>query len=82
MRLTLVTSGGTLGLGLFGLPMVGMAIGAGLVTRARQVAWTAAAVAGLSVGLVGLVVAVEPALWVSSFTTDPGVTVVLLCRFV
>ena len=43
------------------------------MTRARQVAWTAAAVAGL----VGLVVAVKPALWVSSFTTDPGVTVLL-----
>jgi len=54
--------------------MVGMAIGAGLITRARRVAWTAAAVAGLSVGLVGWVVAVKPALWVSLFTADPGVT--------
>jgi Na+-driven multidrug efflux pump len=54
--------------------MVGMAVGAGLVTRARQVAWTAAAAAGLSVGLVGVIVAVEPALWVSLFTSDPGVT--------
>jgi Na+-driven multidrug efflux pump len=54
--------------------MVGMAIGAGLVTRARQVAWTAAAAAGLSVGLVGLIVAVDPELWVSLFTSDPGVT--------
>jgi Na+-driven multidrug efflux pump len=54
--------------------MVGMAIGAGLVTRARRVAWTAGAAAGLSVGLVGLIVAVDPALWVSLFTGDPGVT--------
>jgi Na+-driven multidrug efflux pump len=61
-------------IGVASVPMVGMAIGAGLVTRARQVAWTAAAVAGLSVGLVGLVVAVKPGLWVSLFTTDPGVT--------
>jgi Na+-driven multidrug efflux pump len=61
-------------IGVASVPMVGMAIGAGLITRARQVAWTAAAVAGLSVGLVGLVVAVKPALWVSLFTTDPGVT--------
>jgi putative MATE family efflux protein len=60
-------------IGVASVPMVGMAIGAGLVMRARQVAWTAAAVAGLSVGLVGLVVAVKPALWVSLFTTDPGV---------
>jgi putative MATE family efflux protein len=60
--------------GVASVPMVGMAIGAGLVTRARQVAWTAAAAAGLSVGLVGLIVAVDPALWVSMFTRDPGVT--------
>lgn len=61
-------------IGVASVPMVGMAIGAGLVTRARQVAWTAAALAGVSVGLVGLVVAVKPALWVSLFTGDPGVT--------
>jgi Na+-driven multidrug efflux pump len=60
--------------GVASVPMVGMAIGAGLVTRARRVAWTAGAAAGLTVGLVGLIVAVDPALWVSLFTRDPGVT--------
>jgi putative MATE family efflux protein len=60
--------------GVASVPMVGMAIGAGLVTRARQVAWTAGAAAGLVVGLVGLIVAVEPTLWISLFTGDPGVT--------
>ena len=60
--------------GVSSVPMVGMAIGAGLVTRARRVAWTAAAAAGLSVGLVGVIVAVKPSLWVSLFTSDPGVT--------
>jgi putative MATE family efflux protein len=60
--------------GVSSVPMVGMAIGAGLVTRARRVAWTAGAAAGLSVGFVGLVVAIEPSLWVSLFTSDPGVT--------
>jgi putative MATE family efflux protein len=59
--------------GVASVPMVGMAIGAGLVRRARQVAWSAGVVAGLSVGLVGLIVAVDPALWVSLFTHDPGV---------
>jgi Na+-driven multidrug efflux pump len=53
--------------------MVGMAIGAGLVARARRVAWTAGAAAGISVGLVGVVVAIWPSLWVSLFTRDPGV---------
>jgi Na+-driven multidrug efflux pump len=60
--------------GVSSVPMVGMAIGAGLVTRARRVAWTAGAAAGLSVGLVGLIVAIKPSLWVSLFTADPGVT--------
>jgi putative MATE family efflux protein len=59
--------------GVASVPMVGMAVGAGLVTRARQVAWTAGAAAGLSVGLVGLIVTIKPALWVSLFTNDPGV---------
>src|SRR3977135_2319548 len=54
--------------------MVVMAIGAGLVTRARRVAWTAGAAAGLTVGLVGLIVAGDPALWGSLVPRDPGVT--------
>lgn len=60
--------------GVASVPMVGMAMGAGLVTRARQVAWTAAAAAGLTIGLIGMVVAIKPALWISLFTSDPGVT--------
>jgi putative MATE family efflux protein len=60
--------------GVASVPMVGMAIGAGLVTRARRVAWTAGAAAGLTVGLVGIVVAIRPAIWVSLFTSDPAVT--------
>ena len=60
--------------GVASVPMVGMAMGAGLVARARQVAWTAGAAAGLTVGLVGLIVAIKPELWVSLFTSDPGVT--------
>jgi putative MATE family efflux protein len=60
--------------GVASVPMVGTAVGAGLVTRARSVAWTAAAASGLTVGMVGLVVAVKPALWVSLFTGDPGIT--------
>jgi putative MATE family efflux protein len=60
--------------GVASVPMVGMAIGAGLVARARQVAWTAGAASALSVGVVGLVVALKPSLWVSLFTSDPGVS--------
>jgi MATE family, multidrug efflux pump len=60
--------------GTASIPMVGMAMGAGLVARARRVAWSAAASAGVVVGLIGLVVAINPGLWVSLFTSDPGVT--------
>lgn len=64
----------TFAFGIASVPMVGLAIGAGQVARARRVAWTAAAASGLTVGLIGLVVALDPALWVSLFTRDPGVT--------
>jgi putative MATE family efflux protein len=60
--------------GVASVPMVGMAIGAGLVTRARQVAWIASLAAGITVGAIGLIVAAKPSLWVSMFTSDPGVT--------
>jgi putative MATE family efflux protein len=60
--------------GVASVPMVGMAMGAGLVTRARQVAWIAGAAAGITVGAIGLIVAVMPSLWISMFTSDAGVT--------
>lgn len=60
--------------GVASTPMVGMAIGAGLISRARRVAWTTGAAATLTVGLVGLIVAIKPGLWISLFTTDPGVS--------
>ncbi|WOH67174.1 MATE family efflux transporter [Bradyrhizobium sp. BWA-3-5] len=60
--------------GVASVPMVGMAMGAGLVSRARQVAWTAGAAAAITVGAIGLIVAVMPSLWVSMFTSDAGVT--------
>ncbi len=64
----------TFAFGIASVPMVGMAMGAGQLKRARQVAWTAAAAAGLAVGLIGFIVALDPALWVSLFTHDAGVT--------
>src|SRR3954454_21530128 len=42
--------------GVASVPMVGMPIGAGLVTRAPQVAWKAGAASPLTVGLIRLVV--------------------------
>ena len=64
----------TFAFGVASVPMVGMAIGAGMVARARRVAWTAGAASALTVGLIGLVVAIHPVMWVSMFTSDPDVT--------
>lgn len=56
--------------GVAAVPMVGMAIGAGEVRRARQVAWTAGALAGAFSGAVGVLIAIHPPLWTSLFTQD------------
>src|SRR5882724_4511581 len=45
--------------GVASVPMVGMAMGAGLVSRARQVAWTAGTAASIIVGAIGLIVAMR-----------------------
>jgi putative MATE family efflux protein len=60
--------------GVASTPMVGMAIGAGLVARARRVAWTTGCAAGLTVGAIGIIVAIWPSLWISLFTSDAEVT--------
>jgi Na+-driven multidrug efflux pump len=59
--------------GVASVPMVGMAIGAGQIVRARRIAWIAGLVSVVSVGLVGTVIAIFPELWVNLFTEDPGV---------
>ena len=61
------------GVGVASIPMVGMAMGAGQVARARRVAWTAALVSGANLGLIGLVVAVFPQVWSGMFSGDPAV---------
>ena len=59
--------------GVATVPLVGMAIGAGRVERARQVAWQAAAMTFVGLGTLGLLVALLPTLWTGLFTQDPGV---------
>jgi putative MATE family efflux protein len=59
--------------GVASVPMVGMAVGARNVARARQVAWTASAVSMAVLGAIGLVVTVAPDLWSSLFTGDISV---------
>ncbi len=59
--------------GVASVPLVGMAIGAGKVARARRAAWTAAAVAGTLLSALGLVLALAPGLWINWFTHDAAV---------
>lgn len=60
-------------IGVASVPLVGMAIGAGYIKRARQAAWTAAVLATVVLGLLGLVVTFEPDLWTSLYSQDESV---------
>ncbi len=61
------------GIGVAAVPMVGMAIGAGDIARARRVAWTAGGVSALNLGGLGLLVSLAPDPWARLFTADPAV---------
>ena len=63
----------TFAIGVASVPLVGMAIGAGDVARARRVAWTASALSAALLGSVGALVALAPDLWARLFTSDPAV---------
>jgi putative MATE family efflux protein len=54
--------------GIASVPMIGMAIGAGNVARARRIAWTAGASAFIAVGVPATLIAVFPDIWVDVFT--------------
>ena len=60
-------------IGVASVPLVGMAIGAGLVVRARRAAWTAAGLATAVLGGLGLIVTLAPNLWTGLFSQDPAV---------
>ncbi|MGL6110270.1 MAG: MATE family efflux transporter [Rubrivivax sp.] len=72
-RLEFLMSTVAFGIGLASVPMVGMAMGAGDVPRARRIAWTAGTVTATMLTLVGLVVAFNPELWAGIFTRDEAV---------
>jgi putative MATE family efflux protein len=60
-------------IGVASVPLVGMAMGAGQVRRARRVAWTAAALATALLGAIGALLALAPGLWTGLFTRDADV---------
>jgi Na+-driven multidrug efflux pump len=59
-------------IGVASVPLVGMAIGAGRIERARRVTWAAAMLAAALLGVLGLLMAVAPDLWSRLFTDDAG----------
>jgi Na+-driven multidrug efflux pump len=61
------------GVGVASVPMVGMAMGAGDVARARAVAWRAAGLSALLLGAVGLLVSLAPQAWSGWFSRDAQV---------
>ncbi len=61
------------GIGVASVPMVGVAMGAGQVARARRVAWTACTLSALNLGLMGAWVAILPQQWAGWFSSDPAV---------
>jgi putative MATE family efflux protein len=57
-------------IGVASVPMVGTAIGAGDVARARRVAWTAASVAMVALAVIGLAALAAPDAWARLFISD------------
>lgn len=60
-------------IGVASVPVVGMAIGAGRIERARRAAWSASAIAAVLLGSLGIVLALLPDLWTGLFTDDAAV---------
>jgi len=61
------------GIGVASVPMVGMAVGAGKVARARKVAWTAAALSAFNLAVIGAWVTVLPMSWAGLFSSNADV---------
>src|SRR5215813_9613369 len=61
------------GFGTAIVAMVGTNWGARQYTRARQIAWTGAITIAAVCGTIGLIVALQPSLWLGLFSNDPDV---------
>ncbi|WP_441244556.1 MATE family efflux transporter [Tardiphaga sp. 768_D3_N2_1] len=72
-RLEFMLSTLAFAVGIASVPIVGMAIGAGRIARARRVTWTGSVIAFGVVGLLGTLIAIFPDAWVNLFTNDAGV---------
>jgi putative MATE family efflux protein len=58
------------GIGAAMIPMIGMSVGAGRLRRAREIAWTGAALAAVVTGTLGAAAALFARPWIGLFTDD------------
>jgi len=72
-RLEFLLTSVSFAVGIASVPMIGMAIGAERIARARKIAWTAGLVSFVAVGAIATFIAIFPDLWVNLFTRDAGV---------
>jgi Na+-driven multidrug efflux pump len=72
-RLEFLLTSVSFAVGIASVPMIGMAVGAKRIARARRIAWTAGLVAFISVGAIATLIAIFPDLWVNIFTNDASV---------
>jgi putative MATE family efflux protein len=72
-RLEFMLTSVAFAIGIASVPMIGMAIGADRIARARRIAWIAGSLSFASVGLIGMLIAFFPDLWVNIFTDDASV---------
>ena len=72
-RLEFLLTSVSFAVGIASVPMIGMAVGAGRIARARRVAWTAGFVSFVAVGGIATFIAIFPDVWVNLFTDDASV---------
>jgi putative MATE family efflux protein len=72
-RLEFMLTSVAFSIGIASVPMIGMAIGAARIARARRIAWTAGLISFVLVGAIASIIAVFPDLWVNIFTGDATV---------
>jgi putative MATE family efflux protein len=72
-RLEFMLTSVAFAVGIASVPMIGMAVGAERIKRARRIAWSAGTVSFVSVGVVGTLIAIFPDIWVNIFTDNTDV---------
>ena len=72
-RLEFMLTSVAFAIGIASVPMIGMAVGAERIARARRIAWTAGFISFIAVGAIASIIALFPDLWVNIFTRDTGV---------